>query len=286
MTEPFGDRLSHVFRSRGRLCVGLDPHPHLLSAWNLPDTAQGVRSFGLAVLDRLGERVGVVKPQVAFFERFGAAGYSALEEVIASARSRGYLVIADAKRGDIDTSVTAYAQAWLAPGSPLESDAVTLSPFQGFDSLAPVLDVAITAAKGVFVLAVTSNPEARDLQRSVVASGPHPGETVSRTIIDDVCAFNAAQGEHVLHSVGVVIGATVSPADYGIDVCSARLSSLPVLAPGFGHQGGILRDVRNQFGTLSTGLIVQESRSLLRTGPDEFARALARRCDEVAANDE
>src|SRR5690606_17831545 len=131
----FGIRLRAALDAHGPLCVGIDPHAALLEQWGLSQNADGVRSFGLAVVDAAAGRVGVVKPQVAFFERFGSKGFAALEDVISHARKAGLLVLADAKRGDIGSTMAGYASAWLAPGAPLESDAVTVSPYLGPESL-------------------------------------------------------------------------------------------------------------------------------------------------------
>jgi len=282
----FGDRLAAVFAERGRLCVGIDPHAHLLEAWGLPATADGLRSFGLTVVEAVADRAGIVKPQVAFFERFGSAGYAALEDVLAAARAAGLLVIADVKRGDIGTSVTAYAEAWLTPGSSLEADAMTVAAYQGVGSLADAMSLGESAGKGLFVLAATSNPEAAAVQQALVQSGPRANQSVARAIIEDVHAFNQEQsGPRPFGSVGLVLGATVDLADYGIDVATAgeRTPALPVLAPGFGHQGARVEDAARLFGSLASGLIVSESRGLLGAGPAGLADAVARRAEEVRA---
>jgi orotidine-5'-phosphate decarboxylase len=282
----FGDRLAAVFAQRGRLCVGIDPHAHLLEAWGLPASADGLRAFGLTVVEAAAGRAGIVKPQVAFFERFGAAGYAALEEVLAAARAAGLLVIADVKRGDIGTSVTAYAEAWLTPGSPLEADAMTVAAYQGVGSLAEAMALGERAGKGLFVLAATSNPEAAAVQQAVVQSGPRANRSVARAIIEDVHAFNQEQpGPRPFGTVGLVLGATVDLADYGIDVATAgeRTPALPVLAPGFGHQGARVEDAARLFGSLASGVIVSESRGLLGAGPHGLAEAVERRAEEVRA---
>ncbi|MGO4300354.1 orotidine-5'-phosphate decarboxylase [Leifsonia sp. RAF41] len=282
----FGDRLARVFAEGGRLCVGIDPHAHLLEAWGLPASADGLRSFGLTVVEAVAVRAGIVKPQVAFFERFGAAGYAALEEVLAAARAAGLLVIADAKRGDIGTSVTAYAEAWLTPGSPLEADAMTAAAYQGVGSLADAMELAERAGKGIFVLAATSNPEAAAVQQAIVQTGPRAGQSVARAIIEDVHSFNQEQtGSRPFGSIGLVLGATVELADYGIDVTTAgeRMPGLPVLAPGFGHQGARVEDASRLFGSLAGGVIVSESRGLLSAGPRGLGDAVARRAEEVRA---
>ncbi|WP_431277358.1 orotidine-5'-phosphate decarboxylase [Leifsonia poae] len=281
----FGDRLAEVFDAHGRLCVGIDPHAHLLESWGLTDSAAGVREFGLAVVEAAVGRAGIVKPQVAFFERYGSAGYAALEDVLAAAREAGLLVIADAKRGDIGTSVAAYAEAWLTPGAPLEADAMTISAFQGVGSIAEPMRLAEDAGKGLFVLAATSNPEAEGIQKAVVESGPRAGSTVARAIIDDVTSFNQAQPAHAFGTVGLVLGATLDLGSYGIDTATASVVATPVLAPGFGHQGARVQDAARLFGSLAGGVIVSESRGLLKAGPRAIADAIERRAAEVRSVD-
>ncbi|MET1052514.1 MAG: orotidine-5'-phosphate decarboxylase [Mycetocola sp.] len=275
MTPSFADRLTAVFDGPGRLCVGIDPHSWLLSEWGLPDSAAGAREFGLRVVDAVDGAAGIVKPQVAFFERFGSAGYAALEDVIRQARDRGLLVIADAKRGDVGSSVDAYADAWLGAGSPLESDAVTLNPFQGVGSLSGPLAIADRNGKGVFVLAATSNPEGIAHQQAKLASG----STLARSILDDVTSWNEAHGTGTLGSAGVVIGATLDLT--GFEFGGARNPAPPVLAPGFGHQGASISDLHAIYGPLAPGVLVSESRALLSAGPDGIRQAVVNRAEEV-----
>jgi orotidine-5'-phosphate decarboxylase len=278
----FGARLRTAIAERGHLCVGIDPHPFLLESWGLPDNGQGAREFGLRVVDAAAGRVGIVKPQNAFFERLGAAGYSALEDVLSAARSAGLLVIADVKRGDVGTSVEAYGQAWLTPGSPLESDAMTISAFQGVGSIAAPMDLAMRSGKGMFVLAATSNPEAARIQLARADAGDD-ATSVARVIIDDVMNYNAQRADGAVGSIGVVLGATLDLADYGIDVAAAPSPGLPVLAPGFGHQGAKLADAPNIYGALLANTVVSDSRSLLSAGPNGLAAEIDRRNDELAA---
>lgn len=280
----FGARLAQVFAERGPLCVGIDPHSWLLSEWNLPDSAAGAEHFGRLVVEGTAGQAGIVKPQVAFFERFGAAGYTALERVLADARQAGLLVIADAKRGDVGTSADGYGQAWLAPGSPLEADAMTASPYLGVGSLAGMLTLAEESGKGVFVLAATSNPEAASLQRALLEDGPGAGKTIARAVLDEVGAHNTRAGGGVFGSVGVVLGATVDLAGYGIDVQATPAHPLtPVLAPGFGYQGADIRNLGRLYGRLAPAVIVSESRSVLSAGPDRLSEAIANRATQAGA---
>jgi orotidine-5'-phosphate decarboxylase len=301
----FGDRLRTAIDERGHLCVGIDPHPFLLERWNLADSGQGAREFGLRVVDAAAGRVGIVKPQNAFFERFGAAGYAALEDVLAAARAAGLLVIADVKRGDVGTSVEAYGQAWLTPGSPLESDAMTISAFQGVGSIAAPMDLALSSGKGLFVLAATSNPEAARIQLARTYRGtdqdqaeqspatptapPTETPTVARVIIEDVMNYNAkqARGSHgaqgAVGSIGVVLGATLDLVDYGIDVAVPPQPGLPVLAPGFGHQGARVADAPRIYGALLANAVISDSRGLLSAGPNGIAVAIDNRNAELSA---
>jgi orotidine-5'-phosphate decarboxylase len=283
----FGDRLLGAFTAWGRLCVGIDPHASLLDLWGLDDSADGVREFGLRVVDAAAGRAGIVKPQVAFYERHGAAGYVALERVLAEARDAGLIVIADVKRGDIGTSVDAYGEAWLRPGSGLESDAMTISAYQGLGSIESVMRRADAAGKGLFVLSATSNPEAAAIQRAVLQQSSREGSTVAGAICSGVAEWNAAHedaADRQMGSIGVVLGATVDLAASGIDTSADPAQpTLPVLAPGFGHQGADVRDLDAIYGSLAAGVIVSESRSLLGEGPDGLVEAIARRAGEIGA---
>ncbi|WP_411721310.1 orotidine-5'-phosphate decarboxylase [Mycetocola sp.] len=271
----FGARLDRAVSARGRLCVGIDPHSWLLSEWDLADSADGAREFGLRVVDAAAGLAGIVKPQVAFFERFGARGFDALEQVIRSARERGILVIADAKRGDVGSTADAYGETWLGDGSPLESDAVTLNPFQGVGALHGSFDLAQRNGKGVFVLAATSNPEGIAGQKAKLASG----RTLARSILDDVTTWNAAHASGPFGDVGVVLGATLDLG--GFDLGDFPSPTPPVLAPGFGHQGASVSDLKTIYGTLADGVIVSESRGLLAAGPARLRQAIAARTEEV-----
>lgn len=276
----FGDRVRGALEAFGPLCVGIDPHPHLLDEWGLEESAAGAREFAMRVVDAAAGRVGIVKPQVSFFERYGAAGFLVLEQVMASARAAGLIVIADAKRGDIGTTMDAYAEAWLTPGAPLEADAMTANPFLGIGTLEGTFRLAEAAGKGVFVLAATSNPDAFAAQRATLEDG----RTVSARIVADVSARNAqATSEGSWGSIGFVIGATVDWADAGITTVDPPA---PILGPGFGHQGAGPGDLVARFGAAAPFVIASESRSLLSAGPADLADAIAARVRDYGSSDD
>ncbi len=267
----FGERVRAAMAEHGQLCVGIDPHAHLLAEWGLDASAAGAREFGLRVVEAAAGQVAVVKPQVSFFERYGSAGFVALEAVLAAAREAGLLVIADAKRGDIGSTMDAYAGAWLAQGSPLEADALTVSPFLGVGALDGTFELARRHGKGVFVLAATSNPEALSLQRATHADG----ETVSADIVREVSERNLrATPDGQWGSLGFVIGGTVEWADAGLRPFAP---TAPILGPGFGHQGAEPRHLRARFGDQAEAVIASESRSILAAGPDRLAARISER---------
>ena len=266
MAETFGDRLQTRVRELGPLCVGVDPSRELLGAWEREDRPEGLEFFALTVLEAsLGVAVAL-KPQVAYFERFGSAGYRVLERLIAEAREADLLVIADAKRGDIGSTNDGYASAWLDDSSPLASDAVTISPYTGVGALAPF--IRATGQRGVFVLAATSNEEGREIQSARTDSG----ERVEDHVLRSVATLN--EGAAGLGSVGVVLGATRQPPRFDL----ANLRG-PYLVPGVGAQGASAEDVGRLFSRCPEGsVLVNVARAILSEGPDPLAiRDAARR---------
>ncbi|MGN6524398.1 MAG: orotidine-5'-phosphate decarboxylase [Actinomycetes bacterium] len=258
---PFGKRLADAMAARGPLCVGVDPHDGLLEKWGLEVGVDGLREFSLRVVETLAPHVAVLKPQSAFFERHGSRGIAVLEETIAAARAAGALVIVDAKRGDIGSTVQAYATAYLDPASPLAGDAVTASPFLGYGSLRPLLDTAAAHGNGVFVLALTSTPEGAQVQHAREAKG----ESVAAASARHAAADNP--GADPLGSVGLVVGATLGDAVAAAGVDLAAVNG-PFLAPGIGAQGAGPEDLRRVIGTALSGLLPSVSREVLGAGPE------------------
>jgi orotidine-5'-phosphate decarboxylase len=273
MTSSFGARLRIAMDERGPLCAGIDPHPGLLALWGLDETVQGLETFAMTCVEAFAGTVAIVKPQSAFFERFGSAGVAVLEHTLAALRDAGTLSLLDVKRGDIGSTMTAYAQAYLSQDSPLRVDAITVSPFLGFESLRPALDLAHDNGRGLFVLALTSNPEGAQVQHAMM-----DGRSVAGRIVDGVTLQNADDASAgVLGSVGMVVGATVGTAVQDLDLELAAANA-PLLAPGVGAQGGAAEDLRSVFGAALPNVLASSSREILSAGPDVAAlRATARR---------
>jgi orotidine-5'-phosphate decarboxylase len=272
--ETFGERLHRTVAQRGPLCVGIDPHAALLGKWGLPDDVAGLERFARTVVDALADRVAVLKPQSAFFERFGSRGIAVLESVIRQSREAGAIVLLDVKRGDIGSTMAAYASAYLDPVSSLCADAITLSPYLGVGSLRPAFEMAAAHGGGVFVLALTSNPEGPSVQHARAADG----RTVAQTVIDEISQLNV--GAEPLGSLGLVVGATIG--DTGHDLSKVNG---PLLAPGLGTQGGTPASLRMIFGENMRNVLPSYSREVLGAGPDvaELQVAARRAADAVSA---
>lgn len=279
MVKPFGDRLYGAMREHGPVCVGIDPHPSLLDTWGLPPTVEGLRSFSMTVVDALAGRVAAFKPQVAFFERFGSQGVAVLEEVIASCRAQGSLCIVDAKRGDIGSTMEGYADAFLDDASALAGDAVTLSPYLGVGALAPALERAAVQGRGVFVLALTSNPQGKTVQHA----RDEAGVSVAARVIEELSHFNAAcEFEHI-GPYGAVVGATVGTAVQDLQIDCGQMRGI-ILAPGIGAQGAGPEQVKQVFGGIEDRVLASTSRAVLEVGPDrtELRKAHDKAVQELA----
>ncbi|MGO8671114.1 MAG: orotidine-5'-phosphate decarboxylase [Capsulimonadaceae bacterium] len=264
----FADRLIRRLRAVGNpLCVGLDPHlamiPDLFRRGDMspraPETVDAVGEFLRSVLARVGGRAAAVKPQSAFFERLGWRGVRLLETLVGECRAQGYLVILDAKRGDIGSTAEGYAGAYLAPDSPISADALTVNPYLGTDTLEPFVAACQAGGRGLFTLVKTSNPGSGDFQDVLVDGLP-----LYRKVASKIRRFeDALLGETGWSSNGIVAGAT-----YPEDAVQIR-EDLPhslFLIPGYGSQGGSARDAVRSFVPGPAGLeggLVNSSRAIL-----------------------
>jgi orotidine-5'-phosphate decarboxylase len=239
--------------------VGIDPSASLLSDWGRSDSVEGLEYFSLLVLDAANGVAAAIKPQVAYFERFGSAGFRVLERLLEEARDADVLTIADAKRGDIGDTNAGYASAWLDERSPLRADAVTVSPYLGVGALSTIFNVASANGRGVFVLAATSNDEGRSIQRART----NDGEFIEDLILRELRERN--QREAGLGALGAVVGATRNRPDFDL----ATLQG-PYLVPGVGAQGAGATDVAKLFEQCPKGsVLVNVGRAILSKGPEK-----------------
>jgi orotidine-5'-phosphate decarboxylase len=300
----FGDRLAdRVATRRSQIVLGLDPDPSRLwpeairradaaGAADAPAATRAARAVAAhcaLAIEATAEECVAVKPQVACFERLGPAGWSALAETVALARDRGLIVIADAKRGDVDVTAAAYAQAFLgetpSPFGPIEglgADAMTVNPLLGRDSLEPFVNTARVHGRGLFVLVRTSNPGAADVQELALADG----FAVSEHLADLVNELGAPGVSHNgLSDIGAVVGAT---APDRLAALRERMPHAVFLLPGVGAQGGNVEDLKPAFANGPAGGLISASRGIVaaheRAGEDPAGAAAraARRLRELA----
>jgi orotidine-5'-phosphate decarboxylase len=253
----FAARLQQKIVEHSPLCVGIDPSASLLKSCNLPNTPEGALEFGKRVLEAADYRISLLKPQSAFFERFGSGGFQALEELTRLARSREVLVLLDGKRGDIDTTGAAYAEGYFSSTTTLRVDAVTVHVYLGLAALDPFFDIAVRAEGGVFVVVRSSNPEGRELQTARLANG----ETVAQNLCREITARNRRQGDAIGY-LGAVVGATCDDAAETV----AAMPQSYILAPGVGAQGATLQDVLTRMPSAKGRVLPNVSRAILANG--------------------
>jgi orotidine-5'-phosphate decarboxylase len=254
----FASRLQQRLAEHGPLCVGIDPSASLLKSCGLPDSAEGALAFGRRVLESADYRLSIVKPQSAFFERFGSAGYKAMEEVTALAREHGVLVLLDAKRGDIDSTALAYAESYFGAATRLQVDAITTHPYLGIGALDPMIDFTVKQSGGIFIVVRSSNPEGIELQTARTASGA----TVAQALCREITERNRKLTSEAIGPLGAVVGAT---CDDAAETVAAMPASF-ILAPGVGAQGATMEDIRARMPNARGRILASVSRAILANG--------------------
>ena len=277
--KSFAQRFLELARSRSPFCLGIDPTPQLLKAWNLPHSADGLAQMCETVMSAAEDRLAIVKPQIAFFERFGSKGIEVLERLIAAFQARDTLVLVDGKRGDIGSTVEAYAQAYLGSTSAFHADAITAHAYLGFGALKPLLTHAVDSGAGVFVVVLSSNVEGTPLQTAVLQND---GRTVADSLADLITEFNQQTSGSEIGPVGAVVGATIENLMPTLD----RLPQSLLLAPGIGHQGATFEDMRRRFERHAARAIPSSSRAVLDRGPDveQLHTEIITQCDAARSD--
>lgn len=292
----FADRLIEAIKAKGNpICVGLDPRLDQIPAQIIEKANEGEKNtkeaaaeafleFNKGIIDAIADLVPCVKPQIAFYEQYGWAGFKAFEETCKYAREKGLLVIADAKRNDIGSTAKGYAGAFLGkvplfgaevPG--LDADALTVNAYLGWDGVKPFVEACRENDKGIFVLVKTSNPSSGDLQDRVLVQ---EGEEMKayELMAHYVDSWGADEvGESGYSPIGAVVGATY-PEQAG--VLRKMMPHAIFLVPGYGAQGGGAEDVKPCFNSDGLGAVVNSSRGIIfayegddRFGPENYADA-------------
>lgn len=259
---PFATRLAAAIKARRTpACIGLDPRreslPPALDAATVGDNrelAAIFTRFCRDVIDVVAPLVPIVKPQLACFEALGPHGMTALADVITHAHTRGVLVLADGKRGDIGSTAEAYADGWLA--GPWAADALTVNPYLGLDSIEPFVKTAADRGAGIFVLVKTSNPGSKDFQELACDGRPLYDHVAAG--VEALATRTAAGGTY--GAVGAVVGATWPKQ---LDELRAAMPHTWILVPGFGRQGGRASDVRGAFHADGLGALVVSARDVI-----------------------
>jgi orotidine-5'-phosphate decarboxylase len=258
--RPFADRAVDAMSKYGHLVVGLDPSGDLLSAWGLGDTPDGLDRFVEIAIEACVGTVGVVKPQAAFYERHGWRGIRSLATLAQSCRQAGLLVLLDAKRGDVGSTNVAYAEAYLGDDAGIPVDAITVTPYVGFEAMTALFDKAIEANASVFVVTRSTNTEGRSLQTAL-----HPdGKAVEHRILLQIAAVNDRVAPGRLGPIGSVFG-PIHGYPEGMDL--DKMNGL-FLAPGLGAQGATADRVAQCFRDCPDRVLASASRSILAQGPD------------------
>ena len=263
------DKLSEKRYDQSLFCVGMDPSRENLSKWNLPQTAKGAYEFCNRILDAALNEIYIFKPQYAFFEQFGTEGLEVLCHVIHLIKQSGAVCILDCKKGDIGSTMAAYAEATLSEQAAFQVDAITVTPYLGFNTLQPAFLKAHSTGKMVFVVVRSSNPEGLEIQTAKL----NEGCTVSEALADRIYMENSTVLKQKV--IGAVVGATLDPKDLNNQRLINNLKDSWILAPGIGAQGASISSLKNLFGTQVKNVIPPASRSLYSEG---YEKAILQKC--------
>ena len=268
MVDHFGDRLvEQIRKSKSFLCVGIDPHLDLIPKIFNEDTTINnikiVEKFCFSLLEAVIGKVPAIKPQIALFEQLGPEGMILLSSLCRYAHSKGFLIIMDAKRGDIGSTSKAYANAYLGKNAPFPSDALTVNPWLGLDSLEPFFSKAHETGSGLFILVHTSNKGSQDIQEILIDKDLKCYQHLAN-ILKPIIEKN--NGQSGLSSIGIVSGATYKEQAISL---RKKLPSAPFLVPGYGAQGASASEacaplITDQiYGSLKNFGLINASRSVL-----------------------
>ena len=259
----FSEKLQAKMYERSLFCVGLDPSIDNLTNWNLPPTAFGAYEFCKKILDASLNDVLIFKPQYAFFEQFGPEGLKVLCDVIKLIKENGAVCILDCKKSDIGSTMAAYGRATISDKGAFRADAITVTPYLGFQALKPVFQEAQSMGAVIFIVVRSSNPEGSEIQTARLKDG----RTVAEALADGIQQENSKILKN--KTLGAVIGATLDPEDLNNRRIIDKLKNSWILAPGIGAQGASIESIKTLFRSHSKNVIPAASRSLYSAGSEK-----------------
>lgn len=265
LRSDFGVRLKAAMDAYGPLCMCVDPHRSLLTDWGYNIDAEGAELFCMRMLQATNGRVAAVKFQTSLFERFGSAGFEALERVLYVARQTGVITIVDCLHGGHATIVRAIVDAYCKPTSPMLADAITLLPYYGVHSLDELINVALDNGRGVFITSLASNQESVDMQTAIRQTGKYQGKSVSYGIAHDAQEFN--QENTKLGSVGLILGSSISELR---EMSSSAITQFtgPILSSGFRGDDDQLQELQEVFRNTHGNVLLSVCKGIAKYGPD------------------
>lgn len=265
----FTDKLiDRIISLRNHCIVGIDPNYNIIPDFlkekylgrndgNIDDLIEMLYEFCIHIIDSVYDIVPAIKPQIAFFEKYGSKGLKVLEEVCRYAKKKELLVIVDVKRGDIGSTCEAYAEYYFGHDEwSLDCDAVTVNPYIGSDSIIPFLEKCIGGDKGIFILVKTSNKSSIEIQ-DLICEGKKVFEHVADLIVNLGKGYVGQKGYSF---VGAVVGGTFKEEGESL---RKRLKNFYFLVPGYGAQGGVASDLPGYFNQDGLGAIINSSRGII-----------------------
>jgi orotidine-5'-phosphate decarboxylase len=272
----FSQKFLELAKTRSPFCLGIDPTEELFKSWGLNFDIAGLKKMCEIIIAAAKDNLALVKPQSAYFERFGPKGMEVLQNLVKEFHKKETLVLLDAKKADIGATTLSYAKAYLGKESPYNFDAITVTSYMGFEALMPLLEYAKEQNCGVFIVVRSSNIEGSMIQKASITDKTSIADYLSQKIND----FNHQISNQSIGPIGAVMGATLAFED--IKTTISKLNNCLILTPGIGHQGASFEDLKTNYQAILKNLIPTSSRAVLSKGPDivSLRQEIIKNCQE------
>ena len=272
----FSQKFLELAKTRSPFCLGIDPTEELIKGWGLNFDIAGLKKMCEIIIAAAKDNLALVKPQSAYFERFGPEGMAILQNLVKEFHKKETLVLLDAKKADIGATTLSYAKAYLGKESSYNFDAITATAYMGFEALMPMLEYAKEQNCGVFIVVRSSNIEGSMIQKSLIANKTSIADYLGQKIND----FNHQILNQAIGPIGAVMGATLASED--IKTTISKLNNCLILTPGIGHQGASFEDLKTNYQPVIKNIIPTSSRAVLSKGPDliSLRKEIIKNCQE------